>query len=182
MPLTALSLSEDGLFLVTASLDKTVKIYDVINFDMINIIKTTFVPSCAEFLKPRDKAAPSVAVGDRESGVIRIFDSLGAGDVLREVAIHKTPVRSLRFSAKYAAVISTDTAGMLEMWSVEDYASPPRTVSFRFKSDSDLYELVKNKTSAAALTVSPNGQYFAAFGADRIVRIWHFGTHRSALR
>lgn len=115
MPLTAMSLSEDGLYLVTASLDKTVKIYDVVNFDMINIIKTSFVPSCAEFLKPRDKAAPTVAVGDKDSGVIRVFDSLGAGEVLHEVCIHKTPVRALRFSPKYLAVVSTDTAGHLEV-------------------------------------------------------------------
>lgn len=174
-------MSEDGLFLVSASLDKTVKVYDVVNFDMINIIKTTFVPSSAEFLKPRAKAAPLVAVGDREAGTIRIFDSLGAGDVIREVTLHKSPVRALRFSAKFGAVVSTDAAGHIELWGVEDYASPPRTVSFRYKTDTDLYELAKNKTSIASLSVSPNGLYFAAIGADRQVRIWSFGT-LSAMR
>lgn len=154
------------------------KVYDVVNFDMINIIKTSFVPSCAEFLRPRAKDAPLVAVGDRESGTIRIFDSLGPGDVLRELSMHKSPVRALRFNSKFGAVVSTDAAGMMEMWSVEDYASPPRTVSFRFKSDTDLYELVKNKTSTTALTVSPNGQYIAALGADRQVRVWNFGASR----
>lgn len=40
----------DGTLLCTISLDKSLKVFDVINFDMINMIKLDFVPFACSFI------------------------------------------------------------------------------------------------------------------------------------
>ena len=40
----------NGTLLCTISLDKSLKIFDVINFDMINMIRLDFVPQAVSFI------------------------------------------------------------------------------------------------------------------------------------
>jgi peptidylprolyl isomerase domain and WD repeat-containing protein 1 len=40
----------NGSLLCTISLDKSLKVFDVINFDMINMIKLDFVPLACSFI------------------------------------------------------------------------------------------------------------------------------------
>ncbi len=40
----------NGTLLCTISLDKSLKIFDVINFDMINMIKLDYVPQAVSFI------------------------------------------------------------------------------------------------------------------------------------
>ena len=44
-------------------------------------------------------------------------------------------------------MISTDAKGIIEMWDIDTYKAPARVI-YKFKSDTDLYELAKNKTHA----------------------------------
>lgn len=43
-------MSADGSLAASISSDKTAKIFDVLNFDMIAMLRLTFVPSCAAWL------------------------------------------------------------------------------------------------------------------------------------
>ena len=43
-------MSADGSLAASISSDKTAKIFDVLNFDMIAMLRLSFVPSCAEWL------------------------------------------------------------------------------------------------------------------------------------
>lgn len=43
-------------------MDKTVKVFDVINFDMINMIKLDFVPNCTEWITSPGDAINGIAV------------------------------------------------------------------------------------------------------------------------
>lgn len=47
---TGLVVSADGSLAASISSDKTAKIFDVLNFDMIAMLRLSFVPSCAEWL------------------------------------------------------------------------------------------------------------------------------------
>lgn len=40
----------NGTLLCTISLDKSLKVFDIINFDMINMIKLDFVPFACSFI------------------------------------------------------------------------------------------------------------------------------------
>jgi peptidylprolyl isomerase domain and WD repeat-containing protein 1 len=70
------------------------------------------------------------------------------------------------------AVISADVAGMIEYWSPETYLQPT-TVSFKYKTDTDLYEFAKHKTVPMSLNFSPDQRLFATIGRDRMIRIFH---------
>lgn len=71
--------------------------------------------------------------------------------------------------------ISTDDKGLLELWSPATLQDPAG-VAYRYKSETDLYELAKAKTVALSIDVSPDGQLFACMCADKQVRVWKCGT------
>lgn len=48
--LAGMAVSNDGTLLVTISHDQSVKVFDVLNFDMMLMLKLPFVPSCAEWV------------------------------------------------------------------------------------------------------------------------------------
>lgn len=61
-PINALAVNANGTYLCTASSDKSVKIFDVVNFDMINMIKLDFEPKCAEWIHSPNDAISALAV------------------------------------------------------------------------------------------------------------------------
>ena len=52
----------DGTLLCTVSLDKSLKVFDVINFDMINMLKLDFIPSHCCFIHSDKDPIKSVCV------------------------------------------------------------------------------------------------------------------------
>lgn len=61
-PINALAANPNGTYLATASSDKSMKVFDVINFDMINMIKLDYTPMCAEWIHSAGDAIASIAV------------------------------------------------------------------------------------------------------------------------
>ena len=45
-----MAVSNDGTLLVTISHDQSVKVFDVLNFDMMLMLVLPFVPSCADWV------------------------------------------------------------------------------------------------------------------------------------
>lgn len=59
------SLSNNGLTLCTASpADSAVKVFDIVNFDMINMIKLKFVPCCIEFVNKQSEPTNIIAISE----------------------------------------------------------------------------------------------------------------------
>lgn len=77
-PITSLSVNANGSYLCTASIDKSIKIFDVINFDMINqISKLDFVPLHTEWIHaPGDAIASLAAYVDSQFNAITILNRL----------------------------------------------------------------------------------------------------------
>ncbi|KER25803.1 hypothetical protein T265_06833 [Opisthorchis viverrini] len=173
-----LSASCDGELACTVGDDKTAKVFDVLNFDMISMMKLDFIPSgCCFIYTPKDEIS-TLAISDQSSPKIRIYDARSKNDLLHTMdRLHESPVECIVFNPIFGCVVSADSDGMLEYWAgpSENYGIP-RTVEWSFKSDTDLYCLLGNKTHAINMTVSSNGQTLAVLGADRKVRLFRFST------
>lgn len=62
VPITSLSVNAGGTLLCSSSSDKCAKVFDVVNFDMINIIKLGFVPGCSCWIHSPGDAVQSLAM------------------------------------------------------------------------------------------------------------------------
>lgn len=102
-PILALAVSSDGATAATVASDAAVagqggnvkqegsiKVFDVENFDMINIITLPYKPSTACWVHPRGQARTLLAVAEQDSHVIRIYDGRGTGEPVMTVEnVHK---------------------------------------------------------------------------------------------
>ncbi|KAK7202572.1 peptidyl-prolyl cis-trans isomerase [Myxozyma melibiosi] len=177
--------SADGKMFASIGTDRTIKIFDVVNFDMINIFKELpYTPGCVGWLQKKGQVDGRIAVSDKNSSRIFIYDvrsdSQDPLHVLPE--LHKTPVRVLSFNPHANCVISIDEGGMVEYWRPEGTFDQPDdddggVISFKFKSTTDLYEFRKFKCLPTSLTFSADGSRFATFSLpDRMVRVFDFKT------
>ena len=76
--------SQDGLRYASAAVDKKIKVFDVINFDMINMIAVPYTPSVVKWIYSIGSTVMSLAIAEEESHVIRIYDSTSNGAPLKE--------------------------------------------------------------------------------------------------
>ena len=73
-PVIDLSVSADGLYCATVGHDKSVKVYDVVNFDMTLMIRLPFVPTACEFVYRKGGAAEDRR--GRSAGKIHVYDGV----------------------------------------------------------------------------------------------------------
>jgi peptidylprolyl isomerase domain and WD repeat-containing protein 1 len=176
-PILGLSVSADGLYCATIGADRSVKVYDVVNFDMTLMIRTQFVPTACEFVYRKGEAQQKIAVGAPD-GAIHVYDGASGDQTpVHTLELHRAAVRCIKYNAAKRCVISSDDKGVIEYWSPATYEAPtPDEVDFRFKLDTDLYHMAKAKTKALSLEVSHDGEQFSTMGPDRRVRVFRFGT------
>lgn len=72
--ITGVSLSKDHNLLATVSIDKTLKIFDIPNCDLMTVVRLTFSPYACEFIPRERKDGLLVAVSEDKSGRIIIVD------------------------------------------------------------------------------------------------------------
>ncbi|KAK2754243.1 hypothetical protein FQN54_007122 [Arachnomyces sp. PD_36] len=178
--ITSTSISTDGRSFATAGDDKTVKIFDVITFDLLTMFTLEFVPRCVCWVHRRGASMPLLAVTDGSSNTIYIYD--GRGDNTKPIhtlkSIHRSPVASIAFNDAYDCAVSADESGMVEYWSPSQNFEKPDSV-FDMKSTTNLFDFKKSKSVPSSITISPSGHQFATFSfPDRQVRIFDFATGR----
>lgn len=71
-------------------------------------------------------------------------------------------------------IVSIDSKGVIEYWSIDSYEMPSKEISFQYKSETDLYELAKAKAIPCCIVFSPNSLNFATFSLDKKIRIFDF--------
>ncbi|KAJ1954509.1 Peptidyl-prolyl cis-trans isomerase cyp15, partial [Dispira parvispora] len=176
--ITGVSLSADGLLFATVSVDKTVKIYDVMNFDMINTLSLEFTPRCVCWAHRPGEAQAVLACTDADSSAVYLLDGRGDSTALHTLTnLHQKPVRVLAYSPVDHTVVSVDDVGMCEYWQPEPPFELPTSVQFQYKSETDLYEFRKHKTVPTSLVFSPDYSLFATLSMDdRQVRVFRFAT------
>lgn len=70
-----MQVSADGLLCCTISNDKSVKIYDVVNYDMMVMIRLPFVPGTVEWVYKQGDVKAKLAISDRNSPFVHIYDA-----------------------------------------------------------------------------------------------------------
>ncbi|MCL7028182.1 hypothetical protein MKW94_007373 [Papaver nudicaule] len=174
-PIEGLAVSSDGLLCCTISNDKSVKIYDVVNYDMMVMIRLPFVPGTVEWVYKQGDVKAKLAISDRNCSYVHIYDARsGTNEPIIFKEIHMGPVKVMKYNHTFNTVISADEKGIIEYWCPATLQFPEDRVSFKLKSDTSLFEVVKCKTTVSAIEVSPDGKQFAITSPDRKIRVFYF--------
>ena len=178
-PLVSFVLSSDTQRLLTASKDKTVKLFEVSQFDMAGMINLDFVPSYAAWLGIQSK----VVVAEESSHYLHIYDVDGdnpSKSLITLDRLHSHPVTNISLNRRAGVLVSVDRKGLIEYWSSDNYQlisnQNSKFVSFRLKSSTDLFELAKTKTSACHLEMSQNGERFIVTSMNRSIFVFDFAS------
>lgn len=139
----SLSANSNGTYLCSASNDKSLKIFDVINFDMINMFKLDYVPLTTEWVHSPGDAISTIAVSDQDSPKICIYDAQGTNTPIHVLdKFHTKQVNLIKFNLAFETVISVDKSGILEYWLTPKYDYRfPKSVAFDSKLDTSEYYL-----------------------------------------
>ncbi|EON96898.1 putative cyclophilin-type peptidyl-prolyl cis-trans isomerase protein [Phaeoacremonium minimum UCRPA7] len=172
------SVSQDGRSFATAGVDKTIKIFDVITFDLLAMLTLDYVPKCVCWVHKKGASLPLLAVSDDAKPVIHIYD--GRGEKQEPIhtikGLHRGIVSLMAFNDSYDCVISADESGMVEYWSPSGGYEKPDNV-FQYKSSTNLFEFKKAKSTPTSLNISPSGHQFVTFSMpDRKIRVFEFAT------
>ncbi|KAJ4380032.1 Peptidyl-prolyl cis-trans isomerase cyp15 [Didymella sp. IMI 355093] len=180
----SVNVSADGRSFATSGSDNTVKIFDVVTFDLLAMLTLDYSPRAVCWVHGRGASFPQLAVSSEDNSWIRIYD--GRGDNLEPLhvlkTIHRAPVSLMAYNNAYDCVVSVDNGGMVEYWQPSGSFSKPDNV-FTMKSSTNLFDFKKAKCVPSSLTISPAGHQFATLSfPDRKIRIFDFPTaklHRS---
>ncbi|KAI1793396.1 hypothetical protein LXA43DRAFT_241848 [Ganoderma leucocontextum] len=177
-PVVGVSASADGQLFASVAEDGSVKVFDVINFDTINILKLGYTPHACCWVHKRGQALGVLAISERGTGTIRLYDGRGDDKPLETIdKLHRFPVHIMTYSDRYDCVISADEGGFVEYWQPLEPFELPKNVHgmWNYKSDTDLYEFKKSKSIPTCITLSPDSSQFVTFSLpDRQIRIFSF--------
>lgn len=174
----SIAVSSEGALFCSVGDDKAMKVFDVVNFDMINMLKLGYFPGQCEWIYCPGDAISSVAASEKSTGKIFIYDGRGDNQPLHIFdKLHTSPLTQIRLNPVYKAVVSSDKSGMIEYWTGPPYEYKfPKNVNWEYKTDTDLYEFAKCKAYPTSICFSPDGKKLATIGSDRKVRIFRFLT------
>lgn len=86
-----MQVSIDGLLCCTISNDHAVKIYDVVNYDMMAMIRLPYIPGAVEWVYKQGDVKAKLAVSDRDSSFVHIYDPRSGSNepiASKEVRVH----------------------------------------------------------------------------------------------
>ncbi|KAL1886027.1 Peptidyl-prolyl cis-trans isomerase cyp15 [Ceratocystis pirilliformis] len=174
----AVSVSDDGRSFATCGNDNTLKIFDVITFDLLAMIELGYTPQTLCWVHRKGASVPLLAISDESKPLIHIYDGRGVkNEPIHSISsLHRSPVELIAYNGVYDCAVSSDSKGMIEYWRPGDNFEKPNDV-FEFKSSTDLFAFRKAKSTPVSLTMSPTGKQFAIFSLpDRKIRIFDFAS------
>ncbi|KAJ4295821.1 Peptidyl-prolyl cis-trans isomerase cyp15 [Collariella sp. IMI 366227] len=175
----SVSCSQDGRSFATAGADKTVKLFDVVTFDLLTVLQLDYELRCVCWVHKKGSSLPLLAVSDTTAKPsIRIYDGRGENQEPTHTitGLHRSPVHLMTYNDHFDCVISVDEGGMIEYWRPGGSYEKPDNV-FKYKSSTSLFEFKKAKSVPATLTLSQDGRRFATMSfPDRKIRIFDFAT------
>ncbi|KAI9506718.1 hypothetical protein BX070DRAFT_238267 [Coemansia spiralis] len=177
-PISAYAVSTDGHLFATTSADKTVKVFDVLNFDMISIIDTDIVSLSICWIKDPLDQSTCIVVADSNLPVAYIYDPYSGNTPKRTITnVHRQPILLMGYNPAVECIVSIDKGGMIEYWALDEPHELPQSVNFQLKTQTDLYEFKKAKCVPNSLTFSPNFELFSCTCmTDSTVRVFKFST------
>lgn len=113
-PITQIASNTRGTLLCSASSDKSLKVFDVLNFDMVDMMKLDYTPSVIEWIHKPGDPIHALAVADADLPHIYVYDALGGNKILHVIQhIHKEPVTLMKYNLKLEFVVSIDKKGIM---------------------------------------------------------------------
>ncbi|CAO1614979.1 unnamed protein product [Parajaminaea phylloscopi] len=185
---TAAATSADGAMYATGGSDRAIKIFDVFNFDLINMIKLDYVPRTLCWLHRKGRAETILAAVPENSHAIHLYEGRGDGRPFAIVdSVHRKPVHLLGFNETANCVVSADEGGMVEYWRPEEPWEKPSTSAlpelWGYKTATDLFDFKKTKTVPSSICFSPKYDRFAMRSLpDRCIRIFDFHTGKITMK
>jgi peptidylprolyl isomerase domain and WD repeat-containing protein 1 len=175
--IVSVSVSADGGNYASAGTDKTIKIFDIITFDLLSIITLEETPKCICWVHRRGSSTPLLAVSFETSPDIHIYDGRSSEAPVHVIKkLHRKPVTAMAFNNRYDCVISGDDNGMVEYWSPSNNYEKPSNV-YEMKSSTNLFDFKKAKSIPSSITISPDGEKFVVFSfPDRKIRLFDFAS------
>ncbi|XP_050185783.1 peptidylprolyl isomerase domain and WD repeat-containing protein 1 [Myiozetetes cayanensis] len=174
----SIAVSSEGALFCSVGDDKAMKVFDVVNFDMINMLKLGYHPGQCEWIYCPGDAISSVATSEKSTGKIFIYDGRGNNQPLHVFdKVHNSSLTQIRLNPVYKVVVSSGKSGMIEYWTGTPHEYKfPKNVNWEYKTDTDLYEFAKCKAYPSSISFSSDGKKMATLGSDRKVRIFRFLT------
>ncbi|KAF1355234.1 peptidyl-prolyl cis-trans isomerase cyp15 [Delphinella strobiligena] len=174
----SVTVSADGRSFATAGADGSVKIFDVITFDLLAMLNPDVAPRCVAYVHGRGASFPLLAVSNDTDPTISIYDGRGENQmpIHKLEKLHRSPVSLMSYNHQYDCIVSIDEGGMIEYWSPTNSYEKPDNV-FNMKSSTNLFDFKKAQSVPCSITMSPTGQQFATMSfPDRKVRVFDFPT------
>ncbi|KAJ2590550.1 Peptidyl-prolyl cis-trans isomerase cyp15 [Coemansia sp. RSA 1797] len=174
------AVSQDGQLFATCSNDPndtTIKIFDVVSFDMIAIITAESTPSALCWARDSVDQSMCVVVADSKRPVVRTYGAYAGAEPRRVIeTVHKQPVVLMAYSPVLECIVSADRGGMVEYWTLDNPLVVPQTTLFTLKSQTDLYEFKKSKCVPNSLVFSADFSLFACTASDASIRVFRAST------
>ena len=179
-PITAMALSAptEHRLATSCAQEQSIKVFDVENFDLINMIKVNFVPTHLAFVSKATTFAPLLAVAEQDATTLRLLyaeqqlkekKNEGSQVVLKVLSdLHESaesPVTLIAFN-HYLEYVVSFAGGIAEVWDPESGELPSW---IEMMSDTDLYELASTKVLAVAFSL----HYLAVMGLDKRLRLFN---------
>ncbi|XP_039614615.1 peptidylprolyl isomerase domain and WD repeat-containing protein 1 isoform X2 [Polypterus senegalus] len=173
-----IAVSAEGALFCSVGDDQAMKVFDVVNFDMINMLKLGFHPGPCEWIYNPGDAISTVACSEKTTGKVFVYDGRGDNKPIHVFEkMHSSPLCLIRLNPAFKVVVSADKAGMIEYWTgLPSEFKFPKNINWEYKTDTDLYEFAKCKTYPTSLAFSLDGKKMATIASDRRVRIFRFLT------
>ena len=174
-----MAITSDHHFLCTLGEDNAIKIFEIISFDLINMFLLDFaITNCCWLSKGHGTSVKFLlAISAKSSPVISILEAFGDKnqEFKRIENKHSNPVVVFSYCSVYDFAISCDEIGMIEYWKWENNEAvlPKESVKFRYKTDTDLYDLFKSKSKPLQLNFSQNGKMFVLTASDKKIRVFN---------
>lgn len=168
--------SADGAYFASIAADGSVKVFDVINFDLIHMFELPYTPRTCAWVHRRGSVDAVLAIAEEHSTAIHFYDGRGSDSTPLYSAeqVHKKPCHILTYNEPWDCLVSADVSGMIEYWHPrEPYAIPQGL--FSLKSTTDLFEFKKTRSVPTTLSLSPDQKQFVTTSiCDRQVRVFDF--------
>ena len=90
MTCSSMQVSSDGILCCKISSYRSVKVYDVVNYDMMVMIRIPYVPGSVEWVYNQGDVKAKLAISDRNSSFVHIYDPRAGSNepiISREVSV-----------------------------------------------------------------------------------------------
>ena len=158
-----ISFSYDGSKFLSASYDKTIKLWDTEHGKLLRTFNNRKMPYCVKFNPDPDKQ--HLLVGGYSDKKILTWDT-HSGEVIQEYDRHLGAVNTITFVDENRRFVTTSDDKSLRVW---EWDIP---VDWKYISDPSLHSL-------PAVTLHPNGKWLGCQSMDNQVLV--FGTHRFSM-